>query len=107
MKIQLALVALAAVVAAEAVSFYEVVAEEWSTWKTLHQKNYSNTMEEKFRLKIFMENKAKIARHNSRAHRGEKSYFLKMNHFGDMVCCSLGTCFPVCFSLLLSFTASP
>jgi cathepsin L len=42
-------------------------------------------MEENFRMKIFMENKAKIARHNQKAHRGEKSYFLKMNHFGDQV----------------------
>merc|ERR1712027_305520 len=30
-----------------------------------------------------MENKAYIARHNHRAHRGMHSYFLKMNHFGD------------------------
>ena len=42
-------------------------------------------MEEKFRMKIFMENKAKIARHNQRAHKGDKTYFLKMNHFGDQV----------------------
>ena len=42
-------------------------------------------MEEKFRMKIFMENKARIARHNQKAHRGEKTYFLKMNHFGDQV----------------------
>ncbi len=36
-------------------------------------------------MKIFMENKAHIARHNSRAHKGDHLYFLKMNHFGDMV----------------------
>merc|ERR1719229_164604 len=34
-------------------------------------------------MKIYMENKAYIARHNHRAHRGLHSYFLKMNHFGD------------------------
>merc|ERR1719322_1101068 len=34
-------------------------------------------------MKIYMENKAYIARHNHRAHRGMHSYFLKMNHFGD------------------------
>merc|ERR1712088_644745 len=68
-----------------AISFFEVVAEEWETWKVHHGKNYSDNMEEKFRLKIFMENKAKIARHNSLAHSGEKSYFLKMNHFGDLL----------------------
>merc|ERR1712079_529992 len=68
-----------------AISFFEVVAEEWETWKVHHGKNYSDNMEEKFRLKIFMENKAKIARHNSLAHSGEKSYYLKMNHFGDLL----------------------
>ena len=51
---------------------------EWETWKVHHAKNYSDNMEEKFRLKIFMENKAKIARHNSLAHSGEKSYYLKV-----------------------------
>merc|ERR1719414_2053973 len=34
-------------------------------------------------MKIYMENKAYIVRHNHRAHRGMHSYFLKMNHFGD------------------------
>jgi hypothetical protein len=32
-----------------------------------------------------MENKAKIAKHNQKANKGEKPYFLKMNHFGDQV----------------------
>ena len=58
---------------------------EWETWKTFHGKNYSGHTEEKFRFKIFMENKARIARHNQRAHSGEKSYFLKMNHYGDLL----------------------
>ena len=70
---------------AQAVSFYEVVSDEWVTWKLFHGKNYSNAVEDKFRLKIFMENKAKVARHNAAAHRGEKSYFLKMNTYGDLV----------------------
>ena len=70
---------------AQAVSFYEVVSDEWVTWKLFHGKNYTNEVEDKFRLKIFMENKAKVARHNAAAHRGEKSYFLKMNTYGDLV----------------------
>jgi len=78
-------VACAMVCAVSAVSFFEVVAEEWETWKTFHGKNYSGVTEEKFRFKIFMENKARIARHNQRAHSGEKSYFLKMNHYGDLL----------------------
>lgn len=70
---------------ANAVSFYEVVADEWVTWKLFHAKNYSSAVEDKFRLKIFMENKAKIAKHNALAHQGQKSYFLKMNNFGDLL----------------------
>ena len=80
---------------ANAVSFYEVVSDEWVTWKLFHGKNYSNPVEDKFRLKIFMENKAKIAKHNAAAHQGHSSYFLKMNTYGDLVsftlilsCCS-------------------
>jgi len=70
---------------ANAISFYEVVADEWETWKLFHGKNYSSAVEDKFRLKIFMENKAKIAKHNGRAHQGQTSYFLKMNTFGDLL----------------------
>lgn len=70
---------------AQAVSFYEVVSDEWVTWKLFHGKNYSNAVEDKFRLKIFMENKANVARHNAAAHRGEKTYFLKMNGYGDLL----------------------
>jgi len=53
--------------------------------KWISEKNYSTPIEEKFRLKIFMENKARIARHNQRAFKGEESFFMKMNHFGDQV----------------------
>ena len=70
---------------ANAISFYEVVSDEWETWKLFHAKNYSGPVEDKFRLKIFMENKAKIAKHNALFHQGRKSYTLKMNNFGDLV----------------------
>jgi cathepsin L len=70
---------------AQAVSFYEVVSDEWVTWKLFHGKNYSNEVEDKFRLKIFMENKANVARHNAAAHRGEKPYFLTMNFYVDFL----------------------
>lgn len=68
-----------------AISFYELVSDEWVTWKIFHAKNYTSPVEDKFRLKIFMENKAKIAKHNALAHKGHKSYFLKMNSFGDLL----------------------
>jgi cathepsin L len=94
--------------AACAISFFEVVVEEWEGWKLAHGdtesaslanfgennntylfaptgKLYNSSTEEKFRMKIFMENKAKIAKHNSRAIQGHKPYFLEMNHYGDLV----------------------
>ncbi len=70
---------------ATALSFFDVVVEEWESWKNEHGRIYDSETEEKFRMKIYMENKAMIARHNKRAHQGDHSYFLKMNHFGDML----------------------
>jgi len=83
MKLFLALSLL--VSTASAVSFFEVVVEEWSTWKFMHGKNYTNDTEEKFRMKIFMENKAKIERHNRGYHSGDHTYSMKMNHYGDQL----------------------
>lgn len=71
--------------AADSVTFFDVVNEEWTTWKLSHHKQYENQWEDKFRFKIYLENKAKIARHNAKAHNGEKSYFLKMNKYGDLL----------------------
>ena len=74
--------------------------EEWETWKLEHGKVYgrqlfgaqggnaipgTRSQEETFRMKIWMENKAKIERHNRYAHKGLKSYHLGMNQFGDML----------------------
>lgn len=83
MKLLLALTLL--VSTASAVSFFEVVVEEWEGWKYLHGQNYTTPAEEKFRMKVFMENKAKVAKHNRRAHRGKHSYTLKMNKYGDLL----------------------
>ncbi len=37
------------------------------------------------RLKLFFENSMFIKNHNMEASKGNHSYFLKMNQFGDMV----------------------
>jgi cathepsin L len=71
--------------AAAAVSHFEVVKEEWDTWKTFHSKNYSSPSEEKMRMLIFMENKARIARHNQRAYYGSETFTMKMNPLGDQL----------------------
>merc|ERR1712200_302960 len=80
----------------------ELMMEEWETWKTDHGKTYGGhsllgstgnslggpskfTQTEHFRMKIWMENKAKIEKHNRLAHKGHKSYHLAMNQFGDLL----------------------
>jgi len=70
---------------ASAISFKDVVVEEWASFKVAHGKEYANPIEEKLRMKIFLDNKAMIAKHNHLAHRGHHTYFLKMNQFGDML----------------------
>jgi len=71
--------------ACEAVSFFEVVMEEWIGWKAIHQKDYRSEEENRFRMKIFMENKQRIAKHNTRYLQGHHSYKLEMNHYGDLL----------------------
>eukprot|EP00095_Tigriopus_kingsejongensis_P000982 maker-scaffold39_size501901-snap-gene-1.17 protein:Tk00982 transcript:maker-scaffold39_size501901-snap-gene-1.17-mRNA-1 annotation:"cathepsin i" len=83
MKLFLAVALLAST--ASAVSFFEVVVEEWEAWKFVHTRNYTSPTEEKFRMKIYMENKARIAKHNHMAHKGHNKYFLEMNQFGDLL----------------------
>lgn len=41
-------------------------------------------MEEKLRMQIFMENQLKIVKYNKRYGKGEVSYKLAMNKFGDL-----------------------
>merc|ERR1711899_430030 len=68
-----------------ATTFKEVVLEEWETWKVQHGKEYGSEQENNFRMKVFMDNKAKIARHNTLAHQGLKSYTQKLNEYSDML----------------------
>jgi len=84
MKLTLMMMCLLAA-AAEAVSFLELVQQEWNTFKLTHRKSYDDPTEEQFRLKIYMENKAKVAKHNAKAAQGHFSYHLKMNKYGDML----------------------
>ena len=74
-----------AVASAQAVSFSQLVMSEWEQWKVTHEKTYQSPLEEKFRLKVYMENRAKIAKHNRLAELGKHGYTLKMNHFGDLL----------------------
>ncbi|XP_076239458.1 cathepsin L [Calliopsis andreniformis] len=69
----------------QAVSFFELVKEEWTTFKMEHNKVYKSDVEERFRMKIFMDNKHKIAKHNGNYEMKKVSYKLKMNKYGDML----------------------
>jgi len=66
-------------------SYKDIVFEEWEAFKSTHAKRYVDKNEENFRLKVFMENKHKIAKHNQKASNGLKGYSLAMNHFGDLL----------------------
>nr|ATU82515.1 venom C1A protease 2 [Lethocerus distinctifemur] len=69
----------------QAISYFDLVQEEWTLFKLHHKKEYKNDMEEKFRLKIFMENKKKVLRHNKHYEQGVVSFKLKLNHFADLL----------------------
>ncbi|XP_003402217.1 cathepsin L [Bombus terrestris] len=84
MKLFLFLI-VAVLATAQAISFFELVNQEWTTFKMEHNKVYKNDVEERFRMKIFMDNKHKIAKHNGNYEMKKVSYKLKMNKYGDML----------------------
>jgi cathepsin L len=69
----------------QAVSIYEVIKEEWGTFKLQHGKNYHDELENKFRMKIFLENKHAIEKHNAKYEMGLVSYKLGLNKYGDLL----------------------
>ncbi|XP_054713118.1 procathepsin L-like [Uloborus diversus] len=66
------------------VSELDLFKEEWELFKLQFNKLYEE-MEDAFRMKVFLENKHKIAHHNRLFQQGKKSYKLDMNKFGDML----------------------
>lgn len=50
------------------------------------KKLYKDIQEEAFRKTVYLQNKLYIAQHNKLYEKGEETYQLEMNHFGDMVC---------------------
>jgi len=83
MKIYILLAALCSV--AQAVSFFDLVAEQWGSFKLAHKKKYASETEERFRMKIYMENAHKVAKHNQLYELGLVSYKLKVNKWADML----------------------
>ena len=79
------ILAFCSLAASASVSYKDVITQEWEEFKTQHGKTYSNPEEESFRMKVYLENRHKIARHNMRAANGIKTYTLGMNEYGDLL----------------------
>jgi cathepsin L len=71
-------------VPAKSAADFDQVVSEWEGFKTAHEKTYADEAEDWRRLKVYLENKERVASHNKRAHQGYESYFLKMNQHGDL-----------------------
>jgi len=69
----------------QAVTFIDLVHEEWTTFKLTHHKQYESETEEKFRMKIYMENMHKISVHNQKYELGLVTYKLAPNKYADML----------------------
>ncbi|CAH2046658.1 unnamed protein product, partial [Iphiclides podalirius] len=78
-------VLLCVVATANAVSFFDLLKEEWNAFKMEHKKEYRSEIEDRFRMKIYAENKHKIAKHNQRFAQGLVTYRLKLNKYSDML----------------------
>lgn len=73
------------IAAASAISFMEVSKEEWNSFKAKHNKKYNDESEERLRYKIYLENRHKIAKHNTKYHQKEVPYRLELNKYADML----------------------
>lgn len=69
---------------ADALTYSDIVHEEWNAFKKYYNKKYDKD-DESFRFRVFMENKHMVAKHNQKAASGLKNYTLAINHFGDMM----------------------
>ena len=84
MKVVTLSVILALAVSLSAAASVKLGNQDWELFKRTHGKNYT-VVEDIIRLEIFLKNVEKIAEHNLRYEKGEVSYFLGMNQYGDLV----------------------
>ena len=59
--------------------------EKWIEWKGKHGRNYSDNVEDRFRMSIFLENLKIIKAHNEMHEQGQMSYDMGTNEFSDLV----------------------
>lgn len=73
------------VAAANAISIFDLVKEEWTAFKLQHRKKYESETEERIRMKIYVQNKHKIAKHNQRFDLGQEKFRLRVNKYADLL----------------------
>ena len=61
----------------------DVDVADWQLWKSVHNKLYRSSEEERDRYSIWRSNKAFIEAHNNNS--AEFGYTVRMNQFGDLV----------------------
>lgn len=69
----------------QAISYGEVLDEEWKTFQLEYNKSYDNEYEEQLRRQIFKDNKQKMDKHNRRFVLGLETYEMGMNQFSDLL----------------------
>merc|ERR1711884_438458 len=87
MRASLLLLAVLVVLASsQASSISEVlVKEQWEAWKAKNGKEYQNHEEERFRMKIWMDNLEKMEKHNEQYYQGEVKGLKRLNKFSDLL----------------------
>ncbi|XP_012059550.1 PREDICTED: cathepsin L1 [Atta cephalotes] len=84
MKSVVVLLLLAVFTTGQAISFNKILDIEWFSFMTNHKKIYKSSIEEGYRMKIFLDNKRKIVEHNRKYKLNEVPYKLGMNKYCDM-----------------------
>lgn len=60
----------------------------WQQWKLEYNKEYADLVDEQTRRDIWLTNYQRVIKHNQ----NEKSFFIAMNQFSDLVYNVLGVC---------------
>ncbi|XP_055853688.1 cathepsin L-like isoform X2 [Episyrphus balteatus] len=83
---ELLIIVLSCCIAAASVGALDIsIEEEWNMFKHTYGKNYTNETEENFRMKIFLDNKDKIEKHNLKHTKGLVSFTLGLNKYADLM----------------------
>lgn len=67
-----------------AAAFAAKLDDQWEQWKQEHEKQYDDLPTETYRYGIWKDNMAMIDHHNKRADAGHETFWMEINHLGDM-----------------------